>query len=249
VTSRAAFRLITDARYSLLLFFRNRQSMFFSFVFPVLFLVALGYLFGEGIGDGEIGFLLPGIIGMCILFSAINGTTGSMVRYRTNGVLRRIATTPLTVFELNSSRIASGMIVVLASAAVSVLAAWLAFGAAPAINVVSVAVLIAGSITFVCLGMVLAHLIDDPDSVNAISYLVIIPLILLSGSLFPVERLPGPLQFVSILSPLTYLNDGLRASMFGDSYWVATVNTALCCFLCLVLFCVGVAIVMAKEEG
>ena len=69
---------------------------------------------------------------------------------------------------------------------------------------------IVGSVTFVGLGMILAYLIEDSDSVNAVAYVVIMPLIVLSGSLFPVERLPQLLQFLSALSPLTYLNDGLR---------------------------------------
>ena len=77
---------------------------------------------------------------------------------------------------------------------------------------------IVGSVTFVGLGMILAYLIEDSDSVNAVAYVVIMPLIVLSGSLFPVERLPQLLQFLSALSPLTYLNDGLRDAMFGGSY-------------------------------
>ena len=75
--------------------------------------------------------------------------------------------------------------------------------------------ILAGSVTFVGLGMVIAYLIDDADSVNAMTYVVVLPLIVLSGSLFPVERLPGLLRFPSIVSPLTYLNDGLRDAMFG----------------------------------
>jgi ABC-2 type transport system permease protein len=245
---RAATRLLTDIRYSLLLFLRNRQSMFFSFVFPVLFMVALGYLLDGQAGRGQVDFLLPGIIGMSIMFSAINGTTGSMVRYRANGVFRKISTTPLTGFELNASRTFAGMAVVLLSSAIAVLMAWLVFGTTPDINVVSVLVLAVGSVTFVSLGMVAAYLIEDTDSVNVIAYVIIIPLILLSGSLFPTERLPGLLQFASVLSPLTYLNDGLRDSMFGGNYGAALFDLAFCGFLGFMLFTIGVAILMSREN-
>ncbi|HUL62462.1 MAG TPA: ABC transporter permease [Methanocella sp.] len=245
---RMAARLFTDVRYGLLLFFRNRQAMFFAFVFPALFLLAVGYLLGGESDRSRIDYLLPGIIGMCILFSAISGTTGAMVKYRANGVYRKLATTPLTGFERNVSQMASGLVVVGLSAAVSLLMAWLVFGAAPDINPVSVLVVIAGAVTFVCLGMVVAYLVDDADSLNAITYVVIIPLVLLSGSLFPVERLPHLLRFVSVLSPLTYLNAGLRSAMFGGNYGDALLYTAICSFLCVVLFCVGVAILMGKEE-
>jgi ABC-2 type transport system permease protein len=224
----AVTRLLTDIRYSLLLFLRNRQSMFFSIVFRVLFMDALGYLLGDQADRGQVDFPLPGIVGMSIMFSAINGTIGSIVKYRTNGVFRKISTTPLTGFELNASRILAGT--------------------TPEINAVSVLVLAAGSVTFVSLGMVAAYLIEDTDSVNAITYVIIIPLILLSGSLFPAERLPGLLKFASALSPLTYLNDGLRESMFGGNGGVALFDLALCGFLSFMLFTVGVAILMSRES-
>lgn len=258
-------RIITDIKYSLILFFRNRQSVFFSLIFPVLFLVALGYLLGgqsgpmagtaNGVGPqaaasraGYLDFLLPGIISMCIMFSAINVTVGPMVKYRTTGTFRKIATTPLTAFELNESRTIAGVFLVLLSVAVSLLMAWLAFGVVPDINPASVLIVIAGSVTFVGLGMILAYLVDDPESVNAAAYTIIIPLLFISGSLFPVDRLPWYLQFFSILSPLTYLNNGLRSSMFGDSFGDAITNLAISLFLCFVLFCLGVAILMGKEE-
>lgn len=246
---RAMIRLITEARYSLRLFLRNRQALFFSFLFPVLFMIALGFLFGGQDNSGQIRYLFPGVIGMCIMFSAISGTTGTMVKYRANGVFRKIATTPLTGFELNASRTLTGMLIVILSAVITLIMTWQVFGVIPAINIVSILVLITGSVTFVCLGMVVAYLVEDTDSVNAITYVIVIPLILLSGSLFPVERLPGPLRFISVFSPLTYLNDGLRNAMFGGSFRDAIMDTGVCCFLCLMLFVIGVAILMGKEEG
>jgi ABC-2 type transport system permease protein len=197
---RAAARLLTEARYSLKLFFRSPQAMFFSFLFPVLFIIALGFLISGPGSDGQIRYLLPGIIGMCVMFSAISGTTGTMVKYRVNGVFRKIATTPLTSFELNASRTATGTLIVLLSAAVTLLMTWLVFGVVPAVSAVSALALFVGGVTFVCLGMVVAYLLNDTDTVNAVTYVVVIPLVLLSGSLFPVGRLPGPLQFVSVFS-------------------------------------------------
>jgi ABC-2 type transport system permease protein len=245
-------RLATDVRFSLLMYARSRQSMFFSFVFPVLFLVAVWFLLGDQsapAGHDQVAYLLPGIISTCILFSAINSTVGSIVKYRVSGTFRKLATTPLSSYELNASRVISGMVVVLLSSAVSLLVAWLEFGVSPDINAVSILVVVAGSATFVGLGMIMAYLIEDTDMVNTITYVVILPLIILSGSFFPVERLPGPLWFMSALSPLTYLNDGLRGAMFGGSLRDAIFYLGICGFLGFMLFVIGVAILMAKEEN
>jgi ABC-2 type transport system permease protein len=245
-------RLATDVRFSLLMYARSRQSMFFSFVFPVLFLVAVWFLLGDQSAPAsreQVAYLLPGIISTCILFSAINSTAGSIVKYRVSGTFRKLATTPLSSYELNTSRVISGMVVVLLSSAVSLLVAWLEFGISPDINAVSLLMVVAGSVTFVGLGMIMAYLIEDTDMVNTITYVVILPLIMLSGSLFPVERLPGLLQFLSALSPLTYLNDGLRGAMFGGSLREAIFDLGICGFLGFMLFVIGIAILMAKEES
>jgi ABC-2 type transport system permease protein len=245
-------RLATDIRFSLLIYARSPQSMFFSFVFPVLFLVAVWFLLRDQsapASQDQVAYLLPGIIGTCILFSAINSTVGSIVKYRVSGTFRKLATTPLSSYELNASRVISGMVVVLLSTAVSLLVSWLEFGVSPDINAVSILVVVAGSVTFVGLGMIMAYLIEDTDMVNTITYVVILPLIMLSGSLFPVERLPGPLQFLSALSPLTYLNDGLRGAMFGGSLRDAIFDLGICAFLGFMLFVIGIATLMSKEES
>jgi ABC-2 type transport system permease protein len=245
-------RLATDLRFSLLMYARSRQAMFFSFVFPLLFLATVWFLLGDPsdpASRGQVEYLLPGIISTCILFSAISCTAGSIVRYRASGTFRKLMTTPLSGYELNAARIASGLVVVLLSSAVSLLTAGLVFGVAPDINAVSALVVLTGAVTFIGMGMVIAYLIDDPDSVTAMTYVVILPLIILSGSLFPVERLPGPLRFPSALSPLTYLNDGLRDAMFGGSMRAALFNLGICAFLGFLIFVIGVAILMSREES
>jgi ABC-2 type transport system permease protein len=243
-------RLATDIRFSLLMYARSRQSMFFSFVFPVLFLVVVWFLLGDQssrAGKDQVEYLLPGIISTCILFSAINSTVGSIVKYRANGTFRKLSTTPLSSYELNASRVISGMVVVLLSSAVSLLVTWLEFGVSPDINALSILMVITGSVTFVGLGMIMAYLIEDTDMVNTITYVVILPLIVLSGSLFPVQRLPQLLQFLSALSPLTYLNDGLRAAMFGGSVRDAIFDLGICGFLGFMLFVIGVGVLMSRE--
>jgi ABC-2 type transport system permease protein len=249
--SPALRRIATDVRFGLLLYSRSRQSMFFSFVFPVLFLAVVWFLLGDrsaGASREQVAYLLPGIISTCIVFSAISCTAGSIVKYRAGGTFKKLATTPLTSYELNVSRIISGMTVVVLSSALSLLVAWLEIGIQPAINALSVLIVVAGSITFVGLGMILAYLIEDSDSVNAVAYVVIMPLIVLSGSVFPVDRLPGILRFPSALSPLTYLNDGLRNAMFGGSFRDAIFDLAICGFLGFLLFAIGVGALMSREN-
>lgn len=352
-------RILTDVKYSLIQFIRNRQSVFFAFVFPVIFLVVLGFLLGgqsgpqalyyadasgsqasiaflgslnstsldlingsgmdlaemlkegqitaymeipQGFGDqsgtgikmyydryksaspamvsavqqsvdefnmGEAGtsevvtlntqdvattsinyidFLLPGILGMCIMFSALNEAIGVVSKYKANGIFSKLSMTPMSTIEWNVSRIISGTIVVILSVLVSLIAAWLAFGVLPGINVLSVLLVISGSVMFSGLGMIIAYLIDETLSPTAVSLTISLPLMLVSGSLFPTDQLPFVLGFFSIISPLTPLNNGLRSAMFtGD-----TGNALLCLFISIalsfILFAIGVTVLMSKEE-
>lgn len=242
--ANAASRIALDIKYSLIQFSRNRQSILFTFIFPIVLFIILGYLLG---GSGYIDFLFPGILGMCILFTAVNETMGATVKYRSSGLFQKITASPFSSIEWNLSRILAGTIVVLLSVAVAFLVASLVFGERPDINAISLALVLAGAFIFIGLGMIMAYIVVNVDSVNAASITLIIPLMLISGSLFPVERLPDYLRFLSILSPLTYLNEGLRSAMFGGDPGYALTNLAILVFLGFVLFCIDAAILMGRD--
>lgn len=240
----AASRIALDIKYGLVQFSRNRQSVLFTFVFPIVLFAILGYVLG---GPGYIEFLFPGILGMCILFTAVNQTMGAIVKYRSTGLFQKITASPMSGIEWNLSKMLTGTIIVMLSVAAAFLVASLVFGVRPDMNAVSIALVLAGTFISIGFGMVMALVIDGTDWVNSASITVIIPLMLVSGSLFPVERLPDYLRFVSLLSPLTYLNGGLRSAMFGGDTAYALVNLVILVFLGIVLFCVDAAILMGRD--
>ena len=226
--------------------------MLFSLVFPAIFLVILGYLLGGDTTGGAddvsyMGCLLSGILGMCIMFSALNETMGTISKYRANGVFNMLSVTPMSTIEWNLSRIISGTIIVLLSVTVALAAARLAFGVLPAINVLSVLLVIVGSFMFIGLGMIIAYVFDDVRSPNMVSLMITLPLMMVSGSLFPVSELPFLVQFFSVLSPLTPLNNGLRSAMFAGNYGDALVNLLISIGLGFVMFTIGVAVLMGKD--
>src|SRR5690606_13508529 len=58
-----------------------------------------------------IDWLFPGIIGMNMMFSALYGVGFVVVRYRKNGVLKRLKATPLTAFEYLTAQMLSRLFV------------------------------------------------------------------------------------------------------------------------------------------
>ena len=191
-------------------------------------------------GRGYLNFLFPGILGIAVMGSALDLTVGFIANYRATGVLRKLAVTPLSRIEWNLSRVLSGMIVALASVIVSIVIAWFAFGIHPVVNLLSLLLVLAGSIMFVGLGIVIANVLKDGDVASAASFTITLPLILVSGSLFPVTQLPWFLQAIAIISPLTYLNDGLRSAIVTGNTGNAVTDLAIVAALGIVLFCIGV---------
>ncbi len=67
----------------------------------------------------------------------------------------------------------------------------------------------------------------DIHGFSLIMNFIIFPLFFLSGALFPLENLPGPILFISYLNPLTYGVDGLRGVLIGTSQFPILVNLAV----------------------
>jgi hypothetical protein len=86
----------------------------------------------------------------------------------------------------------------------------------------------------------IANFVRDPDAASAASFTITLPLILVSGSLFPASQLPGFLQAIAAISPLTYLNDGLRNAMVTGNTGQAVVDLAIIAALGIVLLGIGV---------
>lgn len=236
-------KVITDLMYTLLQFSRSWQSVFFTMVFPLLFLILAWYMPGQEVsstGADFFDYTLPGIVGIAVMGSSLDLTVGLIVNYRETGLLRKLAVTPLSQVEWILARAAAGVIIALLAGTVSVAIAWLAFGVTPVVNILTLLLVVAGSVTFTGLGMIIAYVIRDGDTASAASFTITLPLILVSGSLFPAERLPGLLQAVAAVSPLTYLNEGLRCTMVTGNITGALANLAVIAGTGAVLLCTWV---------
>src|SRR5439155_1444464 len=90
---------------------------------------------------------------------------------------------------------------------------------------------IAGTLEFTSLGMVLGIFVRDPETGAAIANAIGFPMMFLAGSFFPVDAMPSFLQTGARLLPLTYINEGLRATMTFGSEATALVDLHAPAFL------------------
>ena len=174
-----------------------------------------------------IDFFMPGIIGMTVMTMSLFGTVETNTRYRTNGILKKLATTPLTKAEYISARVIYQLMISFISTAVILLLGIVAFKIVVIPNLYSVVLIIAGTLTFGGIGMVIARFVKDTESAGTAANAISFPMMFLSGTFFPKESMPIFIQKVAAVLPLTYLNDGLRASMIYDDPATAMINTVI----------------------
>ena len=192
-------------------------------------------------------FALPGIIGMCMMMSAIMRTVGLNANCRARGIFRKLATTPLTRLEWNASKIISQAIVTLISVAISLALAYAVFGVHADINLLVIGLILVGTLTFVGLGMVFAGILKSEETASTASTMIIFPLMFLSGTFFSVDLMPSFLQAIARISPLTYLNYGLRDAMISGNFGDALFNLGVVAALGVVFFVLGIGLMRWKE--
>lgn len=193
-------------------------------------------------------FALPGIIGMSMMMSAITSTVGVNVKNRARGVFRKLATTPMSRLEWNVSKIIVQTIITVLSVAVSLAAAYLAFGIHVNVDPITIALILTGIMTFVGLGMIFAAILKSEESASSASTMIIFPLMFLSGTFFSIDLMPSFLKAIAQISPLTYLNYGLRDVMISGNASDALFNLGVVAAIGVVFFAAGVALMKWKEE-
>jgi len=205
-------------------FWRAKSRIVGALAMPLFFLAFLGLGFRRmsipGV-DGEVGyirFLVPGIIGMSILFSSTFGGL-SVLWDREFGFLKEIMVAPVSRVSIVLGRIAGGATTALIQAVlilgISHIMGFKIINLSSIFLAILFMILIA--ITFLGLGLIFASKMRDMQGFSIVMNFVIFPLFFLSGALYPLENFPSWLRFISKLDPLTYGVDGLRAALIGVS--------------------------------
>lgn len=201
-------------------FFRAKSRIVGTLMMPLFFLLGLGLGLGSLIhlpsGGSYLDFIVPGIIGMSLLFTSV--FTGSAVLWdRQFGFLKEILVTPNSRTAIVIGRILGGATTaLLQSVIVVVIALFLGFtiNVTIATPLVIVFMLLIAS-TFISLGLALGSLISDFQGFQLVTSFFTMPLFFLSNGIFPVTVLPSYVRIITYLNPLTYGIDGIRIALLG----------------------------------
>lgn len=195
-----------------------------------------------------IDFFLPGIIGFNVLANALFAMAPTAAEYRTRKYFKFLGTTTLTKGEWLASKVLFYTVIMTISALIMYTVSTLVFGGRTTLTPLTFAFIAAGCLEFTALGMVFGLYAKDVESASAVANAVGFPMMFLSGTFFPLEAMPAFLRQVAAFLPLTYLNEGLRATMILGNNAVALVNLAITVGLGAAIFLVPALVLTWKSK-
>ncbi len=200
---------------------RSRARLASTFARPLIWLVIIGSGFSALIPGGNFSYhkyLLPGIIGMVVLFSALLSALGS-VQDREFGSMRMLMIAPVRRGTIVVGKALAATLMALAFAIVLTPLAWvfdIEFTFVDWISFLGATLLCAAALA--SLGMLVASRIRRLENFAVAMNFVIFPMFFLSGALYPTEKLAAWLQPLVRINPLTYGVDLMRHCLLAEEY-------------------------------
>ena len=226
-------------------FFRAKARVIGTLAMPFFFLISFGFgMRGSSLPGmpqiSYLNFLVPGIIGMTMLFNSMFAGI-SVLWDREFGFLKEILVAPVKRFAVVLGRIAGGITTALIQAIlILILSLFIGFKISNPLGIIlAILFMLLIGIGFIGLGVALASILETMESFSLINQLIIFPTFLLSGAFFPVTNFPTWLRTISLVNPLTYGVDGLRASLIGFSQFPPILDLAILLIFGLLMVALG----------
>jgi ABC-2 type transport system permease protein len=197
---------------------RSAPRMFGTLGQPLLFFAALGFGLGpvfQRAGEGKyLQFLAPGVVGMTILFAAV--FTGSeLIWDRQFGFLKETLVAPVPRVTIMIGRTLGGTILATIQGMIVMFVCFLAGFRPVQLGHITYALvfMVFIALMFTALGTVVASFVNDFQGFQLVVNVLVMPMFLLSGALYPLTNIPRVLQLIARANPLAYGVDGMRGAL------------------------------------
>ncbi|WP_421117839.1 ABC transporter permease [Aquihabitans daechungensis] len=205
-----------QTRIELLLTLRRGESVLLTFLIPVVLLAFFANVDVLPTGDGDpIDFLLPGVLALAIMSTALVSVAIATGFERQMGVLKRLGSTPLSRRQLLAAKTTAVVAIEVLQVIVLLIEGFL-LGfrfSAPSLGIALVAAVLA-TIAFAGIGLLMAGTLPALTTLAAANGLYLL-LLLVSGMIFPLEELPSGMQAVAKLLPSTALAQVFHGALGG----------------------------------
>ncbi len=158
-------------------------------------------------------FLIPGLMGMILIITAVISISLSIVREKERGTIEQINVSPLSSLEFILGKTIPYIVISLINATIVLLAGYILFGI---VIKGSILLLLLGTIAFLfaalSLGIFMSTIADSQQvAFQAANVTSLLPSLILSGFIFPIESMPAPIQVLTNITPAKFYIVILRA--------------------------------------
>ncbi|MBI5246688.1 MAG: ABC transporter permease [Elusimicrobia bacterium] len=201
-------------------FFRDKPRVIGGLVPPIVFWLLIGGGLGTAVrvpgapeGMSFLQYFYAGTLVLIVLFTSIFATI-SIIEDRREGFLQSVLTAPVSRLSIVLGKVLGSSTVGLAQGLAFLLLAVPA-GLHPGLHgfALAFAVLALASLGLTALGFCIAWVLDSSQGFHAVMNLFLIPMWMLSGSLFPAATAPRFLQAVITVNPVSYAVTGLQQAL------------------------------------
>ncbi|HXZ79930.1 MAG TPA: ABC transporter permease [Terriglobales bacterium] len=237
-------------------FYRQRTRVIGVIASPLLFWIVIGSGFGTSFrgasaqaSQNYLDFFFPGALIMIVLFTAIF-TMMSVIEDRKEGFLLSVLVAPVHRSVIVLGKVLGGTTLAALQGLIFLVfapAVGIHFGVGTLLLVALAVFLVAFSLT--ALGFIIAWPMDSTQAFHAIINLFLIPLWLLSGSLFPLSGASFWIRFLMRINPLTYGTEALRGLLFpGSSSLGLSISTNLAVLAAFAMIMFVLAFLVANRR-
>jgi ABC-2 type transport system permease protein len=236
-------------------FYRQRSRVIGVIASPLVFWLVIGSGFGTSFRSGNtpgqqpyLNYLYPGALIMIVLFTSIF-TMMSVIEDRKEGFLLSVMVAPVPRSAIVLGKVLGGTTLAAVQGFLFLVFAPLVgvhFGFVMFLLVVLTIFLVSFALT--ALGFAIAWPMDSTSAFHAIINLFLIPLWLLSGSMFPLSGASRWIRILMWINPLTYGVEALRNLLYPEAPAQFTLQSSMATLILFSLFMFGLAFFMISRR-
>jgi ABC-2 type transport system permease protein len=204
---------LRQVKYENKSFWRNPAAMFFTFVFPLMFLVIFNLLFGgtvritTGVKVNASNFYVPAIAAFSIVTACFQNVAMGITMLRDQGVLKRSRGTPLPGWAYLLGRIMFSVIIAALLVIIVTVAGILLYNVdAPTGTIGEIVITtIVGAASFCALGLAITSIIPNGDAAPAMVNGIVLPLLFISDVFVPLDKAPQWIVTLGDIFPIKHL--------------------------------------------
>lgn len=215
---------LARARVEILEFFRQKEALVFTLIFPSMLLLIFGAVLNYDIAPGLtfVQYFMAGMVAAGVLASGFQNLAITISIERSEGRLKRMSGTPMPKSAYFVGKVAQVIVVGVATIALLLVVGVVVYG----VDLPATAgrwltffwVTVLGLAAFSLLGIAFSSAIKNGKSAPAIVTPIALVLQFISGVFFVFTDLPSWMQGISAIFPLKWLTQGMRAAFLPDSF-------------------------------